>query len=357
MAYLLGRKQLVSDKQLLQMDVTDKSVLVTGAGGYIGSELCRQIAKLNPSCLVLHELNELGLNNIDIELAKNYPSLNRVPCIGSVNNENLFTDILKKYRIDTVYHAAAYNFAPLLQANPSSGILKNVFGTLTAARCASECGVSKFVLISTDKAVLPTTVMGATKRIAEMILQALAEEASTTTCFTMVRFGNILASSSFSAQKVHGRLDIIRNPMPIAEAASLVIQAGAMATGGEVFFLNMGNAVRLYDWFLQLMRLIGVQPGQDIKITITGLTWEEKKYGELLIDTANVRRTRHPKIFCAYENSIPWKLLSLRLQKLLFHVQQNNLKSSLSELRHILPDYINFANVESESQKLHQSNW
>jgi FlaA1/EpsC-like NDP-sugar epimerase len=358
---LLGREQVAPVKELLQMDVTDKSVLVTGAGGSIGSELCRQIAKQQPKCLVLYDVCEFALYNMDMELAETYPNLHRVACLGSVTEEAHLSAVLRKYQVDTVYHAAAYKHVPLVEANPAPGILNNVFGTLTAARCASESGVSKFVLISTDKAVRPTNVMGATKRVAELILQALAEQAETTTCFTMVRFGNVLGSSGsvvprFRQQIAEGKAITLTHPdmtryfMSIPEAASLVIQAGAMATGGEVFLLDMGEPVRIYDLAMQMIRLSGLEPGKDLDIEITGLRPGEKIYEELLIDTANARRTRQPKIFCAYEASMSWSILSLRLDKLLFYAQHNNYGGILSELQAIVPEYKPFVKVGSELQ-------
>lgn len=349
-ADILGREEVAPDPELLQMSVTDKSVLVTGAGGSIGSELCRQIAQQKPSCLVLYELSELALYSINLELAETYPMLKCVTCLGSITDQVYLSKILTKYQVNMVYHAAAYKHVPLVEANPSSGILNNVLGTLTAARCAINCGVSQFVLISTDKAVRPTNVMGASKRVAELILQALAHEPGNPTCFTMVRFGNVLDSSGsvvprFRQQIAEGKPITLTHPdmtryfMSIPEAASLVIQTGAMGKGGEVFLLDMGEPVRIYDLAVQMIRLSGLVLEKDIEIKITGLRPGEKIYEELLIDTASARSTRHPKIFCAYEDFLPWKALEPHLKALFLQAQLDNYPEIISELQRIVPEY------------------
>lgn len=359
---LLGREQVAPNKDLLQLDITGKSVLVTGAGGSIGSELCRQIVKQKPKCLVLYEINEFALYSIDIELAEAYPDINRIACLGSINDEDFFKKALNEYQVNTVYHAAAYKHVPLVEANPDRGILNNSLGTLTAARCAIECGVNKFVLISTDKAVRPTNVMGATKRVAELILQALADRKNISTCFTMVRFGNVLGSSGsvvprFRQQIAQGEpitvthLNITRYFMSIPEAASLVVQAGAMSKGGEVFLLDMGEPVRIYDLAVQMIRLSGLEPGKDIEIKITGLRPGEKIYEELLIDTANAKPTQHPKIFCAHEAKIPWEVLQPRLESLFFYAQRNNHQNSRLELQKIVPEYKPFWHSDQKMEE------
>lgn len=349
-ADLLGREQVQPDLELLATDITNKVVLVTGAGGSIGSELCRQIAQQNPKMLVLYELNEFALYSIDIELAEKYPQLKRVPCLGSVTDSGYLSSILTKYRVEIIYHAAAYKHVPLVESNPGQAILNNVFGTLTAARCAVNCQVNKFVLISTDKAVRPTSLMGTTKRVAELILQALAEQPENNTCFTMVRFGNVLGSSGsvvprFRKQIAEGQpitltdAEMTRFFMSIPEAASLVIQAGAMAQGGEVFLLDMGEPVKIYDLAVQMIRLSGLQPGQDIEIQITGLRPGEKIYEELLIDTKQAASTRHPKIFCGHEPKLTWEFLSAHLSSLFMQAQINHYAGILSELHTLVPQY------------------
>ncbi|HEY9864569.1 MAG TPA: nucleoside-diphosphate sugar epimerase/dehydratase, partial [Candidatus Obscuribacterales bacterium] len=292
---LLGREQVKPRLELLQQDITGKSVLVTGAGGSIGSELCRQIVQHSPKCLVLYELNEFALYTVDLDLAESYPHVPRIACLGSVLNEAHFHWILTHHQIDTIYHAAAYKHVPMVEANPAQGVLNNILGTLNVVTCAISCDVKKFVLISTDKAVRPTNVMGATKRTAELVLQALANQPETGTCLTMVRFGNVLNSSGsvvprFQKQITDGKTitlthpDITRYFMSIPEAASLVIQAGAMSQGGEVFLLEMGEPVRIYDLAVHMIELSGLKPYDDIEIEITGLRPGEKIYEELLID-------------------------------------------------------------------------
>lgn len=349
-ADLLGREQVKPNPELLANDIVNKVVLVTGAGGSIGSELCRQIAQQKPKMLVLYELNEFALYSIDIELGEKYTQLKRVACLGSVNDAAYLSTVLTKYRVDIIYHAAAYKHVPLVESNPEQAILNNVFGTLTAARCAIECQVNKFVLISTDKAVRPTSLMGATKRVAELILQALAEQPENNTCFTMVRFGNVLGSSGsvvprFRKQIAEGQpitltdAEMTRYFMSIPEAASLVIQAGAMAKGGEVFLLDMGEPVKIYDLAAQMIRLSGLQPDQDIEIKITGLRPGEKIYEELLIDTTQAAPTRHPKIFCGHEPKLSWEFLSPHLDLLFMQAQINHYAGIISELHTLVPQY------------------
>ncbi|MGK7877125.1 MAG: polysaccharide biosynthesis protein [Xenococcaceae cyanobacterium] len=349
-AELLGREEVMPHPELLQMDVTGKSVLVTGAGGSIGSELCRQIAELEPKCLVLYELSEFSLYNIDIELAETHPSLKRVAYLGNVTDQIYFETILKRHQVDTIYHAAAYKHVPLVEANPTQGIYNNVCGTLIAARCAIACGVSNFVLISTDKAVRPTNIMGASKRVAELVVQGLAEQPETTTCFAIVRFGNVLDSSGsvvprFRKQIAQGKpitithREVTRYFMSIPEAVRLVIQAGAMATGGEVFLLDMGEPIRIYDLALQMIRLSGLEPERDIEIEFTGLRPGEKLYEELLIDSANIRRTRHPKIFSANERKMSWEILHPSLEALLLKARFNDHNGVVRQLKALVPEY------------------
>jgi FlaA1/EpsC-like NDP-sugar epimerase len=348
-ADLLGREQVAPNLELLQTDITRKAVLVTGAGGSIGSELCRQIAAQHPSVLILFELNEFALYSIDLELTESSPLLHKVACLGTVTDATYLKYLMKHYQIDTVYHAAAYKHVPLVEANPSQGIINNIQGTLTAARCAIDCGVNKFVLISTDKAVRPTNVMGASKRVAELILQALAD-LHPSTCLTMVRFGNVLGSSGsvvprFRQQIAEGKPITLTHPeitryfMSIPEAASLVIQAGAMSRGGEVFLLNMGEPVKIQALAMQMIRLSGLEPGKDIEIKITGLRPGEKIYEELLIDCDNAQPTQHAKIFCAHEVKVTWDVLEPELATLFFHARQNDHQGCLRELRKIVPEY------------------
>jgi FlaA1/EpsC-like NDP-sugar epimerase len=360
---LLGRQPIAARPELLQHDITDRVVLVTGGGGSIGSELCRQIAKQQPRMLLVYELHEFALYQMDMELTEQYPQLHKVACLGSVTDAQTLSRVLQKYGVQTVYHAAAYKHVPIVEANPISGMINNICGTLTAAQCSIECGVSKFVLISTDKAVRPTNIMGATKRVAELVLQGLADLPNHDTCFTMVRFGNVLGSSGsvvprFSAQIAAGKpitlthADITRYFMTIPEAATLVIQAGAMAKGGEVFLLDMGEPVKIYDLAVQMIRLYGLEPDRDVKIEITGLRPGEKIYEELLIDCDAALPTEHAKIFCAREARLAWKDISPQLTVLLDAAANCQVNECVAVLHNLVPEYQpmgQYARVKSET--------
>jgi FlaA1/EpsC-like NDP-sugar epimerase len=320
---LLGRNAVPPNPKLLDASVKGKHVLVTGAGGSIGAELCRQILTLSPSSLVLFELSEPALYNIDQELRKITAQLDNAPdviaLLGSVHHEDRIKEVMTTFGIQTVYHAAAYKHVPIVEHNLFEGIHNNVFGTLHAARAAIDANVETFVLISTDKAVNPTSVMGASKRFAEMILQAYQRE-SRSIRMCMVRFGNVLESSGsvvplFKEQIRNGgpvtvtHRDIIRYFMTIPEAAQLVIQAGSMAKGGDMFVLDMGNPVRIYDLACRMINLMGCtvrdesNPDGDIEIEFTGLRPAEKLYEELLIGS-NVSGTEHRRILRADEDAL-----------------------------------------------------
>jgi FlaA1/EpsC-like NDP-sugar epimerase len=363
---LLGRQSIPARPELLQHDITDRVVLVTGGGGSIGSELCRQIAKQNPKMLLVFELHEFALYQIDMELGENYANLTKVACLGSVTDAQALTRVLQKYQVDIIYHAAAYKHVPIVEANPISGMINNISGTLTAAKCAIECGVPKFVLISTDKAVRPTNIMGATKRVAELVLQGLADQTNHNTCFTMVRFGNVLGSSGsvvprFREQILAGKpitlthADITRYFMTIPEAATLVIQAGAMAKGGEVFLLDMGEPVKIYDLAAKMIRLHGLEPERDIPIEVTGLRPGEKIYEELLIDCDAALQTGHPKIFCAREAKLAWDELAPQLTSLLDAAAECAVTECVAVLHKLVPEYQpmgQYAKVKSETLAL-----
>ncbi|MGG6267702.1 polysaccharide biosynthesis protein [Leptolyngbya sp. AN03gr2] len=346
---LLGREEVLPDPSLLRINVTDKAVLVTGAGGSIGSELCRQIAQQNPKLLVLYELNEFALYSIDAELAETYPQISRKAHLGSVTDGDRLAEIFQKYEIETVYHAAAYKHVPLVESNAAQGIINNAYGTMVTAQTADRCGVDTFVLISTDKAVRPTNVMGATKRIAELVLQALAAKPETHTRFVMVRFGNVLNSNGsvvprFKQQIAAGKPITLTHPemtryfMSIPEASRLVIQAGAMGQGGDVFLLDMGEPVRIYDLAVQMIELSGLVPGEDIEIEITGLRPGEKLYEELLIG-GDAMPTNHPKIFGAREAMISWEDLEPMLDQLFVTAYQKNPAKLRSVLQTLVPEY------------------
>ncbi len=332
---LLGRDPVPPNAELIARDLAGQVVLVTGAGGSIGGELTRQIVLQQPRQLLLLDHNEFGLYSIHQELlgicASKGLSVELVPMLGSVANYERLLAVCTLYRPATLYHAAAYKHVPMVEDNPGEGVANNVIGTLNTARAARESGVKRFVLISTDKAVRPTNVMGATKRMAELVLQALAAEASNT-CFTMVRFGNVLDSSGsvvplFRRQLAAGgpltvtHAEVTRYFMTIPEAAQLVLQAGAMAVGGDVFVLDMGEPVKIMDLARRMVQLSGLtvrdahQPSGDVEIEITGLRPGEKLYEELLIGD-NPEPTAHPRIMKAHEDHLPWPVLDGHLQTL-----------------------------------------
>lgn len=322
---LLGRDSIEPNQKLLHSCITGKVVMVTGAGGSIGSELCRQIVELKPATIILYELSEFALYSVEKNLRKIVKkrklNLDVVPLLGSVQHKNRMVRILRKYKVQTVYHAAAYKHVPIVEHNIVEGIRNNIFGTWYAAEAATEANVERFVLISTDKAVRPTNVMGASKRFAELVLQGLSSRGDSTV-FTMVRFGNVLGSSGsvvplFREQIKNGgpvtvtHKDIIRYFMTIPEAAQLVIQAGAMGKGGDVFVLDMGEQVKIAELAERMIHLLGFSvkdsknPQGDIEINYSGLRPGEKLYEELLIGE-NVAGTNHPKIMTADEEFLPW---------------------------------------------------
>ena len=329
---LLGRKSVEPNGLLLGKNITDKTIVVTGAGGSIGSELCRQIAYLKPKALILFEINELALYSIDKELNNFSTSLfNIYPILGSVNNKKRLKNLFEHFKVDTVYHAAAYKHVPMVEFNNTEGVDNNIFGTLNCAMSAIDSGVKNFVLISTDKAVRPTNTMGATKRVAELILQALSVKQNTTT-FCMVRFGNVLGSSGsviplFKKQIIEGGpltvtdKNIIRYFMTVTEAVELTIQAGAMGTGGDVFVLDMGKPVKIKELAEKMIQLSGLHikdelhTDGDIEIIYTGLRAGEKLYEELLIGD-NVSKTENPLIMRAKEDMINWEELKIYLDEL-----------------------------------------
>jgi FlaA1/EpsC-like NDP-sugar epimerase len=322
---LLGRDPVPPNPKLLDACIRGKSVMVTGAGGSIGSELCRQILQLGPKRLVLMDISEAALYTIDQALQdlaqRKSLEVEVVALIGSAHHRERVREVLETYTVETVYHAAAYKHVPLVEHNMIEGVHNNVFGTLHTAEAAIAAGVKSFVLVSTDKAVLPTNVMGATKRFSELVLQGLNQRGSATT-FSMVRFGNVLASSGsvvplFREQIRNGgpvtvtHPEIFRYFMTIPEAASLVLQAGSMGTGGDVFVLDMGKPVRIRDLAEKMIHLMGLtvrdedNPDGDIEIRYTGLRPAEKLYEELLIGN-NVSGTDHRSIMRAEEDFLPW---------------------------------------------------
>ncbi|WP_031303488.1 nucleoside-diphosphate sugar epimerase/dehydratase [Pseudomonas sp. EGD-AK9] len=370
-ADLLGRDPVPPNQALLEHCIRDQVVMVTGAGGSIGSELCRQIVASGPRVLVLFEHSEYNLYSIHSELEqrirREYLSLQLVPILGSVRNPGRLLDVMRTWRVATVYHAAAYKHVPMVEHNIAEGVLNNVMGTLYAAQAAIQAGVEHFVLISTDKAVRPTNVMGSSKRLAEMILQALSRESAPVlfgedgvhrvnkTRFNMVRFGNVLGSSGSVIPRFHEQIrrggpvtvthpNITRYFMTIPEAAQLVIQAGAMGQGGDVFVLDMGQPVKILDLAEKMIHLSGLSvrsersPHGDIAIEFTGLRPGEKLYEELLIGD-NVSETEHPMIMRANEEMLPWDVYKRVLQELLGAVERDDYDRVRQLLRETVSGY------------------
>ncbi|WP_369910080.1 polysaccharide biosynthesis protein [Limnohabitans sp. MMS-10A-192] len=360
---LLGRDPVPPNPLMMGKNITSKVVMVTGAGGSIGSELCRQIVTANPSTLLLVELTEFALYDIHYELEQTLAetgneSITLVPLLANVRDADRMAEILRTWRPSTVYHAAAYKHVPLVEHNPAEGIKNNVHGTLVTAQQAALHGVSDFVLVSTDKAVRPTNVMGASKRLAEMVLQAQAEAMKAQggqTRFSMVRFGNVLGSSGsvvplFRRQiKDGGPITltderITRYFMTIPEAAQLVIQAGAMASGGDVFVLDMGEPVKIMDLAKRMVELSGLSvrgeanPEGDIEIAVTGLRPGEKLYEELLIGD-NPLPTSHKRIMKAHEEFLSWSILQGQLAELNKVLNANDVPVIRSLLKGLVPGY------------------
>ena len=371
-ADLLGRDAVPAQPDLLERCINDQTVLVTGAGGSIGSELCRQILGQSPRTLLLFDHSEFNLYSILSELeqriARESLSVCLLPILGSVRNQAQMLDIMKTWHVDTVYHAAAYKHVPMVEHNIAEGLINNVIGTLHTAQAALQAGVANFVLISTDKAVRPTNVMGSTKRLAEMTLQALSREVAPVlfgdsgkvsqvnkTRFTMVRFGNVLGSSGSVIPLFHKQIKaggpltvthpkITRYFMTIPEAAQLVIQAGSMGKGGDVFVLDMGEPVKIVELAEKMIHLSGFSvrsernPLGDISIEFTGLRPGEKLYEELLIGD-NVIATRHPMIMSANEDFLAWDTLKDTLRQLLAAVEVDDFNRVRQLLRETVSGY------------------
>lgn len=368
-ADLLGRDAVPAQEELLEHCIKGQRILVTGAGGSIGSELCRQILLLRPTTLLLFEHSEFNLYSILSELeqsvARESLPIKLLPILGSVRDQSKLISVMRTWRVDTVYHAAAYKHVPMVEHNIAEGVLNNVIGTLNTAQAALETGVANFVLISTDKAVRPTNVMGSTKRLAELTLQALSQEVAPVlfgdkanisrvnkTRFTMVRFGNVLGSSGSVIPLFHKQIKsggpltvthpkITRYFMTIPEAAQLVIQAGSMGLGGDVFVLDMGEPVKIVELAEKMVHLSGLSvrsdknPHGDIAIEFSGLRPGEKLYEELLIGD-NVVATQHPMIMSASEECLAWDVLKQKLVELLSAVEEDD----YSRVRQLLRDTV-----------------
>ena len=394
---LLGREPVKPNGLLLNRNTFNKTVLVTGAGGSIGSELCRQILKTKPKRLLLIDSSEFALYQIHQEIQnvlnayQGSPEgdIEVIPLLASVCDEVRMHEIMDTWKPHTVYHAAAFKHVPLVEHNPAEGVRNNVWGTKVCAEAAIQNGVQNFVLISTDKAVRPTNVMGATKRLAEMVLQALSEATKSSsdfpalpansaikasTSFSMVRFGNVLGSSGsvvplFREQIKNGRAitlthsEVTRYFMTISEAAQLVIQAGAMSSGGDVFVLDMGQPVRIYDLASRIVQLSGLtlrnesNPQGDIEIKVTGLRPGEKLYEELLIGD-DPKPTQHPRILKAHEKFVPWEQLQGQLHSLNLALSVNDVPVIRSFLQQLVAGYqpsdevVDWVHLEQERQAL-----
>lgn len=372
-ADLLGRDAVPPQQTLFEQCIRGKVVMVTGAGGSIGSELCRQILSNKPKALLLFEHSEFNLYSIHIELERTIERtslpVRLVPILGSIRNPDRLLDVMRTWQVETIYHAAAYKHVPMVEHNVAEGVLNNVLGTTNTAQAAVRAGVANFVLISTDKAVRPTNVMGSTKRVAEMILQALSRETAPVlfyadgtvhhvnkTRFTMVRFGNVLGSSGSVIPRFYQQIraggpvtvthpKITRYFMTIPEAAQLVIQAGSMGQGGDVFVLDMGQPVKIAELAEKLIHLSGLSvrsekcPHGDIAIEYTGLRPGEKLYEELLIGD-NVSATEHPMIMRANEEHLDWDVLKDRLAKLLKAVENDDYPQVRQLLREVVSGYV-----------------
>ncbi|WP_426140814.1 polysaccharide biosynthesis protein [Pseudomonas sp. DWP3-1-2] len=371
-ADLLGRDSVPAQEDLLERCIKGQVVLVTGAGGSIGSELCRQIVLLGPTTLLLFDHSEFNLYTILSELeqrvARESLTVKLLPILGSVRNHSKLLDIMKTWHVTTVYHAAAYKHVPMVEHNIAEGVINNVVGTLNTAQAALQAGVANFVLISTDKAVRPTNIMGSTKRLAELTLQALSRETAPVmfgdkgnvyqvnkTRFIMVRFGNVLGSSGSVIPLFHRQIQsggpltvthprITRYFMTIPEAAQLVIQAGSMGQGGDVFVLDMGEPVKIVELAEKMVHLSGLSirseknPQGDISIEFTGLRPGEKLYEELLIGD-NVVSTEHPMIMSAHEDYLSWDVLKVRLSRLLAAVEEDDYTTVRQLLRETVNGY------------------
>lgn len=345
---LLGREPVKLDTAAIEEYLRDKTVMVTGAGGSIGSELCRQISHFSPKRLVLYENSEFNLYQIEMNLKELFPALQLEPIIGNIQNKLKVEKVLREFRPDVVFHAAAYKHVPLMEANLEEALANNVFGTWVIAQLSQEYGVKKFVLVSTDKAVRPFNIMGASKRIAELTCQVMGENKITQ--FVTVRFGNVLNSVGsviplFKAQIAKGGPVTVTHPeiyryfMTIPEAVQLIMQAGAMGKGGEVFVLDMGAPVKIFDLARDMISLSGLEPDKDIKIIFTGLRPGEKLYEELLTDGEEVKATLHDKIKIVGAEKVEWNNLKKELESLLASLQKGSTDRLVEQVKKIVPEY------------------
>jgi FlaA1/EpsC-like NDP-sugar epimerase len=349
---LLGRDTVKLEMEGISDYLENRTVLVTGGGGSIGSELCRQITRFKPKQLIILDIYENNAYDLQNELKYKYPNLNLKVVIASVRDRKRLESIFKELKPEVVFHAAAHKHVPLMEDNPSEAVKNNVFGTLNLSECADKFGVKRFVMISTDKAVNPTNIMGATKRMCEMIIQGMNKVSQTE--FVAVRFGNVLGSNGsviplFKKQIENGgpitltHKEITRFFMTIPEAAQLVLQAGAFAKGGEIFVLDMGSPVKIYNLAHDLISLSGLEPEKDIKIEITGLRPGEKLYEELLMDEEGLGKTEHDKIFVGRPMAEDIEKLRKKLDELRFTLEKDSKEDIFYKVEEIVPTYVRLA--------------
>ena len=358
---LLGRDPVHLDNKNINSLIKNKTVLVTGGGGSIGSELCRQIIKYDPKRLVIVDIYENNLYDIEMELRAEYPKLNLEAIVASVRDKARLNNVFETYKPEIVFHAAAHKHVPLMEKSPLEAIKNNVFGTYNVVNCADEYEVEKFVLISTDKAVNPTNIMGASKRVCEMIIQAKNKVSKTE--YAAVRFGNVLGSNGsviplFKKQIERGgpvtvtHKDITRFFMTIPEAVQLILQAVTYAKGGEIFVLDMGEPVKIYDLAVSLIKLLGYEPNVDIPIEITGLRPGEKLYEEILMSEEGLTSTKHNKIFITEPMSITMEELEEKLEKLkeLLKLEKDENSEVKKYIKEIVPTFKEPEEVNKEEK-------
>lgn len=363
---LLNRSVIKLDDDYIKNDLTGKSILVTGGAGSIGSELIRQIAPYNPGLLVTLDQAESQLHELEIDLKNHFPKLNFIPVLANISNANRLNDIFKTYKFDIVYHAAAYKHVPMIENNPLEAVFVNVFGTYILADFAIKNKTQKFVMISTDKAVNPTNVMGASKRVAEMYVQSLQQNEDVNTKFITTRFGNVLGSNGsvipmFKKQIAMGgpvtvtHTDIIRYFMTISEACQLVLQAGTMGKGSEIFVFDMGKPVKIMDLAKRMIKLSGFVPNKDIKIEVTGLRPGEKLYEELLANTSENMPTHHEKILIAKDTPVDYQTIQRHIENLIKYATAGNEDKVVKQLKKIVTNYISnnskFGFLDFENEK------
>ncbi len=345
---LLGREPVRLDAGLIREYLRDKSVMITGAGGSIGSELCRQVAQFSPRRLVLYERSEFNLYQIHMNLRELFPDLEIDAVIGDVLNQRRVERTLDQFRPDVVFHAAAYKHVPLMESNSEEALRNNVFGTWIVAYLSCAYGVNKFVMVSTDKAVRPTNIMGASKRIAELICQGFARDNKTK--FVTVRFGNVLNSVGsviplFKSQIAKGGPVTVTDPeiyryfMTIPESVQLIMQAGAMGKWGEIFILDMGEPIKIVDLARDMIRLSGLEPDKDVKIVFTGLRPGEKLYEELLTEGEEIKSTLHDKIKIAKREKIDWLILMEKIEQLRELLQDGFSQAAIEKVKEIVPEF------------------